>query len=94
LHAERLGFLLAELGRRKMTNVLIEGGGQLMGTFLDSRQIDEVHVFIAPKLIGGEGARSPIDGEGINDMSAALDLEHHEFRQLDNDFYLSGRIKR
>ena len=52
-HAERLAWLLDELGRRQMTNVLVEGGGQLLGSLLDAGQIDEVHAFIAPKLIGG-----------------------------------------
>ena len=52
-HADRLAWLLDELGRRRMTNILVEGGGQLLGSLLDLGQIDEVHAFIAPKLIGG-----------------------------------------
>ncbi|HEY3967178.1 MAG TPA: bifunctional diaminohydroxyphosphoribosylaminopyrimidine deaminase/5-amino-6-(5-phosphoribosylamino)uracil reductase RibD, partial [Planctomycetaceae bacterium] len=44
--------LLAELGRRRMTNVLVEGGGEILGAFFDAQFIDEVHVFIAPKLLG------------------------------------------
>ena len=55
-HAARLDALLAELGRRQMTNVLVEGGGRVLGSLLDARQIDEVHVFIAPKLVGGDAA--------------------------------------
>ena len=64
-HAARLDALLAELGRRRLTNVLVEGGGRLLGSLLDARQIDEVHVFIAPKLLGGAAARTAIAGEGI-----------------------------
>ena len=57
----RLEQLFIELGRRRMTNVLIEGGGQLFGSLFDAGMIDEVHVFIAPKLAGETGppARSP-----------------------------------
>ena len=58
--AARLDALLVELGRRRLTNVLVEGGGRLLGSLLDARQIDEVHVFIAPKLLGGATARTPL----------------------------------
>src|SRR6476660_489346 len=51
---ERLVQLLDELGRRRMTNVLFEGGASLLGSLFDARLIDEAHVFIAPKLFGGQ----------------------------------------
>ena len=63
-HAARLGALLNELGTRRLTNVLVEGGGQLLGSLFDARAIDEVHVFITPKLVGGASAPSPIAGAG------------------------------
>ena len=70
-HAARLDQLLDELGRRRMTNVLVEGGGRLLGTLFDLRAIDEIHVFIAPKLIGGAGALSPLSDKGIERMRNA-----------------------
>ena len=93
-HAGRLRKLLEELGRRRLTNVLVEGGGQLLGGLLDDRQIDEVHVFVAPKLIGGESARSPIEGGGITEMGDALRLDSPQWKQLGDDLYLTGRIAR
>ena len=45
-----------------MTNVLVEGGSRVLGGFFDSRQIDEWHVFIAPKLVGAAAAPGPIAG--------------------------------
>ena len=51
-----LAALLDELGRRRMTNLLVEGGGGVLGSFRDAGEIDEVHVFIAAKLAGGAGA--------------------------------------
>lgn len=88
----RLDQLLAELGRRRMTNVLVEGGGQLLGTLLDIGQIDEVHVFLAPKLLGGETARSPIDGDGIAQVAEALPIRSPQWQQVGGDLYLSGRL--
>jgi len=93
-HAARLDVLIEELGRRRLTNVLVEGGGRLVGTLLDAGQIDEVHAFVAPILLGGEAARSPIDGEGFADITAALALDEPEVRQIDGDIYVSGRIAR
>ncbi len=92
-HAARLDALLDELGRRRMTNVLVEGGGQLLGSLLDARRIDEVHAFIAPKLVGGTTAASPIGGTGIEQMAEALTLDEPEIRQVGQDVYVSGLLK-
>jgi diaminohydroxyphosphoribosylaminopyrimidine deaminase / 5-amino-6-(5-phosphoribosylamino)uracil reductase len=90
-HAERLGSLLAELGRRRLTNVMFEGGGRVLGSLLDAREIDEVHVFIAPKLVGGAEAATPVAGRGIAEMTAALGLEPPQVRQLGDDVYITAR---
>ncbi|HTN74630.1 MAG TPA: bifunctional diaminohydroxyphosphoribosylaminopyrimidine deaminase/5-amino-6-(5-phosphoribosylamino)uracil reductase RibD [Pirellulaceae bacterium] len=91
---ERLGNLWRELGRRRLTNVLVEGGGQLLGSLADAQLIDEVQAFIAPKLIGGATAPSPIGGVGRERMADALALESPQLQLLAGDVYLSGRVKR
>lgn len=93
-HADRLAALLVELGRRKMTNVLIEGGARGLGAALDARLIDEVHAFIAPKLTGGADAPSPIGGHGIHDMTAALNLTGVEVQVIAGDVYVRGRVQK
>jgi len=93
-HADRLDELLVELGRRRLTNVLVEGGGRLVGSMFDGGQIDEVHAFIAPKLIGGAAAASPIAGQGLAEMSLALSLEQPQFEQVGSDVYLHGQVAR
>jgi diaminohydroxyphosphoribosylaminopyrimidine deaminase/5-amino-6-(5-phosphoribosylamino)uracil reductase len=75
-----------------MTNVLVEGGGRLLGTFLDARLIDEVHVFVAPKLLGGSDAPGPLAGRGIELLSDALPIEALQSEQLGPDLYLHGRV--
>ncbi len=91
---ERLAWLLDELGRREMTNVLVEGGSQLLGSLFDAGQIDEVHVFIALKLIGGATAPAPIAGSGLAAMADALELISPRIEQSGNDVYVHGRIAR
>ncbi len=92
--AARLDALLAELGRRRMTNVLVEGGSQLLGSLLDADAIDEVHAFIAPKLVGGASAPSPVAGQGIAQIAQALPLDAPELEQLGPDLYLHGPLLR
>lgn len=90
---ERTLDLLDRLGGLKMTNILVEGGSQLLGTLFDARQIDEVHVFIAPKLFGGEKAVSPIGGAGISDVASGLSLENRQVTTVGDDIYVSGRVQ-
>lgn len=91
-HAIRLGQLLDEFGRRRMTNVLVEGGGRVLGALLDIREIDEAHVFVAPKLIGGLGAPNPVAGEGIENIGNAINLDSPSIELLDGDVYVRGRV--
>jgi diaminohydroxyphosphoribosylaminopyrimidine deaminase/5-amino-6-(5-phosphoribosylamino)uracil reductase len=92
-HGERLDALLAELGRRRMTNVLVEGGSRLLGTLFDTRAIDELHVFIAPKLAGGESAPGPVGGAGIHRMRDAVRLADIAIEELEGDIYVHGRLR-
>lgn len=86
--------LLDELGRRQFTNVLVEGGGELLGNLLDRRQIDEVHVFIAPKLLGGRAAPSPLAGIGLESIADALVLEQPQVEMAGCDVYVHGCLVR
>jgi diaminohydroxyphosphoribosylaminopyrimidine deaminase/5-amino-6-(5-phosphoribosylamino)uracil reductase len=89
-----LGALLDELGRCRMTNLLVEGGSQLLGALFDAGAIDEVHVFVAPKLIGGATAPSPIAGSGPEQLALALPLVQPEIRQVGHDWHIFGRCQR
>lgn len=84
--------LLDELSRRSMTNVLVEGGGQVVGSFLDSQQIDAVEIFVAPVIEGGDHLNTPVRGQGCQAMSEALRLEQIEFTAVDVDLRLRGWV--
>jgi diaminohydroxyphosphoribosylaminopyrimidine deaminase/5-amino-6-(5-phosphoribosylamino)uracil reductase len=92
--AERLSALLTELGRRKLTNVLCEGGGQLLGSLFDGGHIDEVHAFVAPKIFGGAQAASPVAGAGVASPGLAFELVDPQRQIVGNDYYCHGRLKR
>jgi diaminohydroxyphosphoribosylaminopyrimidine deaminase/5-amino-6-(5-phosphoribosylamino)uracil reductase len=93
-HGERLSELLDELGRRQMTNILVEGGSEVLGSFFDGREIDESHVFIAPKLLGGKSAPSPIGGAGISGMADAIATDDVTVETIGGDVYVHGRLSR
>jgi diaminohydroxyphosphoribosylaminopyrimidine deaminase/5-amino-6-(5-phosphoribosylamino)uracil reductase len=82
--------LVKELGRRRMTNLLVEGGAEVLGSLCDQRLIDELHVFVAPRLMGGRDARSPVGGTGASEMQRVWPLFrwHHEWSG--QDVYLHG----
>ena len=86
--------VLTELGRRGMTNVLVEGGAGTLGSFHDANEIDEVHAFVSPKVFGGLSAPSPIQGLGISDLNDASYLTDLRWEQLGDDLLLHGFVQR
>jgi diaminohydroxyphosphoribosylaminopyrimidine deaminase/5-amino-6-(5-phosphoribosylamino)uracil reductase len=82
--------LLEELGRRRFTNVLIEGGSGVFGSFLDAAAIDEFHVFIAPRLAGGAAATAAVGGSGVERMADTLRLAEWTHEVIDGDLYVHG----
>jgi diaminohydroxyphosphoribosylaminopyrimidine deaminase/5-amino-6-(5-phosphoribosylamino)uracil reductase len=85
--------LLDELGRRRLTNVLVEGGSEVLGSFLDAGAVDEVHVFIAPRLAGGAAARTPMAGRGVETIAATVPLDPWEVEQVEGDLYVHGWLR-
>lgn len=83
--------LLDELGRRRLTNLLVEGGSEVLASFLEAGALDEVHVFLAPRLVGGRAAKSPIGGCGIDRIAQALSVAEWQSERLEMDLYLHGR---
>jgi len=89
-----IGQFLDELGQRRMTNILVEGGSALLGSFRDAAEIDEAHVFVAPCLIGGAGGLGPIGGRGVERVAEAMELDTWTFEQIDRDILIHGRRQR
>ncbi|WP_417390282.1 bifunctional diaminohydroxyphosphoribosylaminopyrimidine deaminase/5-amino-6-(5-phosphoribosylamino)uracil reductase RibD [Gimesia sp.] len=84
---------IQELARREMTNILVEGGGSLLGSCFDQRLIDEVHIFIAPKIIGGAEAVTPLAGKGLEMIPERHNIREYLVQQLDSDIYVNGQLE-
>lgn len=82
--------LMEELGRRRMTHVLIEGGGTLCASALRSGVVDRLWVFVAPKIIGGEGTPTPVGGEGATAMAEALCAAQWRVERVGDDAFIEA----
>jgi len=86
--------LLDELGRRSMTNIMVEGGGKTLGAFFDQQLADEAVVFVAPKLIGGADAISPLAGLGSASMHDIPLIRDIQVRRAGQDHVYRFRFDR
>jgi diaminohydroxyphosphoribosylaminopyrimidine deaminase/5-amino-6-(5-phosphoribosylamino)uracil reductase len=80
--------LLDELGRRRMTNILVEAGPGLVGGLWDAREIDEVQVFLAPKIIADDQGYGPVGGPGETPMSEAGVMDLAAVEPIGNDVWM------
>ena len=76
-----------------MTNVLVEGGGKTLGSFFDAGLGDEAVVFVAPKLIGGTGAPSPLNAVGPKMMSDLQTIDSWSVSRSGDDQVYELRMK-
>jgi diaminohydroxyphosphoribosylaminopyrimidine deaminase/5-amino-6-(5-phosphoribosylamino)uracil reductase len=82
--------LLKELGRRNFTNLMVEGGAQVLGSFFDAGQIDEFHVFVAPKILGGLESPGPVAGIGLAEIGLAENLRIRAIERHGDDVYINA----
>lgn len=86
--------LMEQLGGMKITSLLAEGGGSVNFALLQAGLVDRVYAFVAPKLLGGRSALTPVEGEGFEHLKDAVELENIHVRQLGEDVLVTGRVKR
>lgn len=89
-----LGEFLAVLADRGFTNLLVEGGGQLHGTFHDLDLIDEIHAYIGTIVIGGDSAPTPVGGRGHPVIADAAGWESPKVQTYDGTLLVQARRSR
>lgn len=85
--------LLRILAKQNIDSILLEGGGTLNAGMLKENLVNRVVAFIAPKLIGGAKAKSPITGDGFAMMADAITLKDIRLQQFDEDYMITGVIE-
>jgi len=83
---------LQTLAQRGIMHVLMEGGAKVSGSAFDQRCLDSVAAFVAPKLIGGSDAPSPIKGRGLPMMTQACQLRNARIKVFDSDVLVEGDV--
>ncbi|MFL6584046.1 MAG: bifunctional diaminohydroxyphosphoribosylaminopyrimidine deaminase/5-amino-6-(5-phosphoribosylamino)uracil reductase RibD [Chthoniobacterales bacterium] len=81
--------VLRELGRREITSVLIEGGGEVLGAALDAQLIDRVQMYLGPVLTGGPVIA--FSGRGFASSQVAARLEDVRYEKIQQDLCIRGR---
>ncbi len=84
--------LMAELGEDKIMSIMIESGGTLAASALKEGIVDKAMFFIAPKIIGGKTAPTPVAGEGLKKLAKAINLKSARARIFGRDVLIEGYI--
>lgn len=90
---QRIQAGLDELGRRGLTSLMLEGGPTLAGSFMDAGAIDELRLFIAPKLLGGADARPLAGGRGASSLAGAERALAMECEPSGDDLLIRARMR-
>lgn len=90
-HVDLLQFM-TELGQEGIDSVLLEGGGTLNWAAMECGIVQKVQAYIAPKLLGGCTAKTPIDGKGVPSPVEAFLLKNTAIIRLGEDFMLESEV--
>ena len=85
--------LMGELGGRSITSLLIEGGGTTLAAAFSAGIVHKVCFFIAPSIIGGRDALTPVEGTGVETMDAARRLRDLEVETVGPDLMVTGYVE-
>src|SRR5689334_19869 len=89
----RVRSALVQLGTAGITSILLEGGPRLAGAFLDAGEVDELRFFLAPVLLGGSGARDPIEGMGVERIAEATRALTLDCARSGDDILATARLR-
>ena len=86
---------LKALGKRNITSVLVEGGGEILGSLFDARLVDKIALFYAPIVIGGHNAVPAVSGEGVATVRKSTRLQGCRWRRIGTgEMFVEARVER
>ena len=87
-----LKYALKKLGKRKITSILLEGGGETIAGAVEARVADKAVFFIAPMIIGGKQALTPVEGEGCENLTQVVNLIDVKYERIGDDIMIEGYL--
>ena len=88
-----LSAVLADLGAREIVSLFVEGGGAINASFVERGEAQKALAFIAPLLIGGKDASTPVEGRGAGVIDEAVQLHRMLVRRVGPDVLLEGYLQ-
>ena len=85
-----LKLLLNKLGEMGIDSILLEGGGELNFSMLENQLIDKIVFFLAPKLLGGRDAKTPLEGTGFSKVKESICLKDIEIKKIERDIFVTA----
>ena len=84
--------MMRKLAQLQISNILVEGGGTLIGSLFDDGLVDKVLFFISPKIIGGKEAISSVMGKGVRRIDNAIKLRDVRLKRIGEDLLVEGYV--
>lgn len=84
--------MMKKLAQLEITNILVEGGGTLIGSLFDEGLVDKILFFISPKIVGGKDAISSVMGKGISYIDKAIKLKGVKLKRIGEDFLVEAYV--
>lgn len=89
-----LSYLFDWLGSEGIDSVLVEGGSTLNYSIIERKLADKVVAFIAPKIIGGDEAKTPVGGKGFEHLKDAVSLKNIKISHFDDDIMIEAYVRK
>lgn len=86
--------VMRALGEREITSLLIEGGGATLASAFEAGVVDKLIFFVAPKIVGGKEAITPVDGLGAETMAASIPLERMTSTAIGEDILIEAYVRK
>jgi len=84
--------VLSYLGEFGIMSLLVEGGGEVIGSFFEENLVDKIYLFISPRIIGGKNSLSWVGGKGIDSLDKSPKLKISSLKRIDEDIFVEGYI--
>lgn len=88
-----LNFLMTKVGEASIDSILLEGGSTLNFSCLQEKIVDKVMCFVAPIMLGGEKAKTPVGGSGVKLLSEAVRISNIRVKNIGQDILIEGYVR-
>lgn len=82
--------LFIKLAKMGIVSILVEGGGETAAWLFNQKLVDKIYFFIAPKILGGRNAVTPVEGPGISNLDRAIQIKNMKTSVFGEDFLFEG----